>query len=65
MDNELHEILSEIKQNLLDIRDLLRTGTAPIVWNMLEEDWNKHKINKAAYELSLMIERLDIEYLDD
>ena len=42
-------------ETLEEIRDLARTSLAPIVLNMTEEEWAKHRLNKiagiAAHEL--------------
>ena len=45
-------------RKLLDIRDLLRTGTAPTSWGMTEDEWMQHKINRAAGHLTEIIEDL-------
>ena len=49
--NELRNIanfrLKEIKrlrQEMMSVLDLLRTGTAPMAFNMTEDEWKTHKI---------------------
>lgn len=51
---EMH--IAELEEAILDARDLLRTGVAPDAFNMTPDEWNTHKINKAAGELTRALE---------
>ena len=46
--NQSGEYISELIAILQDIRDLARTGTAPMAFNMTPEEWDKYKLNKCA-----------------
>ena len=37
-----------LREALTEIRDLCRTGCAPMSWNMPEAQWLGHKVNKSA-----------------
>ena len=44
-----------LRSALEGIRDLARTGTAPMAYNMTPEEWNKHKLNEIAAEAQAAI----------
>lgn len=48
-------------EKLESIRALLRTGLAPDTFGYTPCEWADHKINKAAHELTLLIEE-ELEY---
>lgn len=45
------EKVSDLRKKVQDVLDLARTGSAPSSFNMTEEMWLHHKINKIAAEL--------------
>jgi hypothetical protein len=47
--------IEQIKEQVQETLDLLRTGCAPDAFNMDEKQWMSHKINRAANFLSAML----------
>jgi len=47
--------IEQIKEQVQETLDLLRTGCAPDAFNMDEKQWMSHKINRAASFLSAML----------
>ena len=45
---EVEEPLDETKETMENIRDLARTGLAPDAFNMTQEQWLQHKLNRIA-----------------
>ena len=54
---QLEAINADLLEALVGIRDLARTGTAPMAFNMTPRDWDTHKINKIAGEAHQAIEK--------
>ena len=52
---ELEAENERLRDALEGIRDLARTGTAPMAYNMTPEEWNKHKLNEIAAEAQAAI----------
>ena len=52
---ELEAENAKMRSALEGIRDLARTGTAPMAYNMTPEEWNKHKLNEIAAEAQVAI----------
>lgn len=47
--------IAQIKEQVQETLDLLRTGCAPDAFNMDANQWNTHKINRAASFLSALL----------
>jgi|WetSurSiteA1Bulk_404760.scaffolds.fasta_scaffold645617_2 hypothetical protein len=50
--------IEELLEQLKDIRDLLRTGTPPPGAHTFEQ-WPQHKCDRAAGELTRLIEKME------
>ena len=49
---------SELLRELVNVRDLLRTGLKPDSLNLTNEEWLQHKINRASRELTEIIAKV-------
>lgn len=57
--DELADKRAETIAALIDIRDLLRAGVAPDAFGMTPEQWAQHKCNRAAGEITRLIEKME------
>jgi hypothetical protein len=49
--------IERLRQTLLEIRDLARTGLAPSALNMTEDQWDRHRLNRIAREANAALEK--------
>jgi Lar family restriction alleviation protein len=58
IEDALRAKLDAAREKVLDIRDLLRTGCAPDAFNVPDAFWEAHKCNRAAAQLTKLLEEI-------
>jgi hypothetical protein len=53
--NRIDDNVHLVWRQLTEIRDYARSNVPPETMNMTIDEWNKHRLNRIAYQLSLLI----------
>jgi hypothetical protein len=49
--------IERLRETLTEIRDLARTGLAPTALNMTEDQWDRHRLNRIAWEADAALQK--------